>query len=106
MTPTFLIADKWRWLAHPYASQFGHTIYIRRGQGDMEALEAARKVLAGNGALAITPVVGSLLIGVSPTDPAGLGAVSLLLVLVALAATWFPAWQASAVDPIVALRDQ
>ena len=55
VTPTFLIADKWRWLAHPFASQLGHTIYIRRGQGDMEALEAAREVLASNGALAITP---------------------------------------------------
>jgi 1-acyl-sn-glycerol-3-phosphate acyltransferase len=55
VTPTFLIADKWRWLAHPYASQLGHTIYIRRGQGDMEALEAAREVLASSGALAITP---------------------------------------------------
>ena len=55
LTPTFLIADKWRWLAHPYASQLGHTIYIRRGQGDLEALEAAREVLASNGALAITP---------------------------------------------------
>jgi len=55
VTPTFLIADKWRWLAQPFASQVGHTIYIRRGQGDIEALEAARDVLAGNGALAITP---------------------------------------------------
>ena len=55
VTPTFLIADKWRWLARPYASQLGHTIYIRRGHGDMEALEAAREVLASNGALAITP---------------------------------------------------
>ncbi len=55
ITPTFLIADKWRWLAHPFASQLGHTIYIRRGQGDMEALEAAREVLARRGALAITP---------------------------------------------------
>ena len=55
VTPTFLIVDKWRWLAHPFASQLGHTIYIRRGQGDMEALEAAREVLASNGALAITP---------------------------------------------------
>jgi 1-acyl-sn-glycerol-3-phosphate acyltransferase len=55
VTPTFLIADEWRWLAHPYASQLGHTIYIRRGQGDVEALEAAREVLANNGVLAITP---------------------------------------------------
>jgi 1-acyl-sn-glycerol-3-phosphate acyltransferase len=55
VTPTFLIADNWRWLAHPFASQLGHTIYIRRGQGDREALEAAREVLASNGALAIMP---------------------------------------------------
>jgi 1-acyl-sn-glycerol-3-phosphate acyltransferase len=55
VTPTFVIADNWRWLAHPFASQLGHTIYIRRGEGDMEALEAAREVLANNGAVAITP---------------------------------------------------
>ena len=55
VTPTFLIADKWRWLAHPFASQLGDTIYVRRGQGDIEALEAGREVLANNGALAITP---------------------------------------------------
>jgi 1-acyl-sn-glycerol-3-phosphate acyltransferase len=55
VTLTFLIAENWRWLAHLYASQLGHTIYIRRGQGDMEALEAAREVLAGNGTIAMTP---------------------------------------------------
>ena len=58
------------------------------------------------GALAVTPVVGSLLIGVSPNDPAGLAVVSLLLAAIALAATWLPAWRASAVDPVVALREQ
>ena len=55
VTPTFIIADKWRRLAQPYVSQLGHTIYIRRGQGDMEALGAAREVLANHGAVAITP---------------------------------------------------
>ena len=58
------------------------------------------------GARWVTPIVGSLLIGVSPTDPAGVAVVSLLLGAVALAATWLPAWRASAVDPTVALRDQ
>jgi predicted permease len=57
-------------------------------------------------AVAVTPVVGSLLLGISPNDPAGLAAVSVILAAVALAATWVPAWQASAVDPMVALRDQ
>jgi len=55
VTPTFIIADKWYWLARPYVSQLGHAIYIRRGQGDVEALNAAREVLANNGAVAITP---------------------------------------------------
>jgi ABC-type lipoprotein release transport system permease subunit len=32
--------------------------------------------------------------------------VSLVLITVALVATWIPAWQSSAVDPTVALRDQ
>jgi predicted permease len=58
------------------------------------------------GALIATPVIGSLLIGVSPNDPAGFTTVALILMAVAVAATWWPAWRASAVDPTVALRDQ
>jgi ABC-type antimicrobial peptide transport system permease subunit len=68
-------------------------------------LSALGVVLGLVGAMAVTPVVRSLLIGVSPNDPAGYAAVSLMLALVALIATWLPAWQASAVDPIVALRE-
>ena len=52
---TFIIADKWRWLAQPYASQLGDTIYIRRGRGDTEALHAAMDVLANHGAVAMMP---------------------------------------------------
>jgi ABC-type lipoprotein release transport system permease subunit len=59
-----------------------------------------------SGAVVVTPIVGSLLLGISPTDPAGFAVVSIVLMTVALAATWMPAWQASAVDPTVALRDQ
>lgn len=58
------------------------------------------------GALGVTPIVGSLLIDVSPIDPQTLAAVSFLLATVALIATWLPTWHASAVDPMVALRDQ
>lgn len=58
------------------------------------------------GAAAITPIVGSLLIGVPPRDPAGFAAAALLLAGAALLATWLPAWRASAVDPMIALRDQ
>ncbi len=69
--------------------------------------------LAGGGILIglatasfITPVVGSLLIGVSPNDPTGLAGVSLTLLAIVLVATWVPAWRASRVDPMVALRDE
>jgi putative ABC transport system permease protein len=69
-------------------------------------LAAAGLVIGLFGASFVTPVVGSLLIGVPPIDPAGLTAVSAALAAVALTATWFPAWRASAVDPMVALREE
>jgi predicted permease len=58
------------------------------------------------GAAAVTPLVGSLLISVTPNDPAGYAGVAVALGGIALAATWLPAWRASAVDPVVALRDE
>jgi len=58
------------------------------------------------GAIAVTPFVGSLLLNLSPHDPVSFAAVSIVLAVAALAATWVPAWQASAVDPMIALRDQ
>jgi ABC-type antimicrobial peptide transport system permease subunit len=69
-------------------------------------LAAAGLVIGLVGASAVTPVVGSLLIGVPPIDPSGLTVVSAALAAVALTATWFPAWRASAVDPMVALREE
>jgi hypothetical protein len=57
------------------------------------------------GAWLITPVVESLLLDLSPHDPAGLAAVGVLLFGTAVVATWLPAWRASGVDPVRALRD-
>jgi ABC-type antimicrobial peptide transport system permease subunit len=69
-------------------------------------LSAVGILLGLGGAVAITPVVGSLLLNVSPNDPASFVAVSVLLGLVAIAAAWIPAWRASNVDPLVALREE
>jgi ABC-type antimicrobial peptide transport system permease subunit len=71
--------------------------------------ESARLVAAGvlvglAGAIATTRVMRSLLFDVSPTDPLTLGAVTVLLVAMGLAAAWMPARRAARIDPVEALR--
>jgi putative ABC transport system permease protein len=56
------------------------------------------------GALALAPVLKSLLFEVAPTDPISYASVVALLAIVALAACWIPARAATKVDPAVALR--
>jgi len=68
---------------------------------------AGAGVVVGLGlAWAMTRFLGSLLFGVKATDPMTFGAVTLLLVLVALAATLIPARRASRLAPAEALRSQ
>jgi len=54
--------------------------------------------------LALTRFLASLLFEVRPTDIATSAAVALVLAAVALAASYLPAWRASKVDPMIALR--
>jgi predicted permease len=71
--------------------------------------DGARMTLLGAGiglvlALALTPLMASMLFGVKPTDPITFGAVIAVLCAIALLACYLPARRAAKVDPMVALR--
>jgi len=50
-------------------------------------------------------LMATLLYGVRPHDPAVFIVVPLLLLAVAILASYIPAWRATKVDPIIALRE-
>ncbi|HLW97505.1 MAG TPA: ABC transporter permease [Candidatus Acidoferrales bacterium] len=78
-------------------------LIVSRGMG----LVAAGVALGLAGALILTRVMQSFtafLFGVKPNDPVTLVGVTILFALVAATACWLPAWRASRVDPLVALR--
>ena len=54
----------------------------------------------------VTREIQSLLYGTGPLDPTVFALVSLVLLLVAGAACVFPAWRASRLDPMQALRTE
>ncbi len=77
-------------------------LVIRRG-----VVVTAIGVLIGLAAsLALTRVMSSLLYDVSATDPVTFVVVAALLAVVALVACLIPAWRATKVDPMIALRHE
>jgi ABC-type antimicrobial peptide transport system permease subunit len=77
----------------------------------MVLYDGMRPVLIGvviglAGALALGRVVSNLIYGVRVTDPLTFAAVSGLLGAVAIIASVVPAWRATKVDPMTALREE
>jgi predicted permease len=58
------------------------------------------------GALALTRVMSSLLFRVSARDGATFAAVAVFVAAISMVASYVPAWRATRVDPLVALRDE
>jgi predicted permease len=69
-------------------------------------LAAAGIVVGAGVALMLTRLVKSMLYGIQPYDPATMTAGVLLMLAVALAASWIPARRAASVQPMEALRHE
>jgi ABC-type antimicrobial peptide transport system permease subunit len=69
-------------------------------------LTAAGIVIGGIAALILTRLMGNLLYKVSPHDPLAFGSALAVITIASLAACLLPAWRATRIDPVQALREQ
>jgi ABC-type antimicrobial peptide transport system permease subunit len=94
--------------------EIGIRMALGANRGDVVALVLRQGMkLAGigivvgiAGALGLTRVLTKLLYEVKPNDPLTFAGVSLVLLCVAVLASWLPARRAGKVDPMVALRTE
>jgi len=92
--------------------EIGIRLALGASLGDVLRLvifEGMRPTLLGvaigvSGALALGRVLSGLIYGVKPTDPFTFAAVAVLLTAIAMVAVMIPAYRATKVDPMVALR--
>jgi predicted lysophospholipase L1 biosynthesis ABC-type transport system permease subunit len=71
---------------------------------EASSLSAAAIALGAGASLLVTRFVKSMLFGVAPSDPATVCGAAVLLLIVALGASWIPARRAASVQPMEALR--
>ena len=68
-------------------------------------LTAGGIVLGAIASLTLTQLIGNLLYKVSPRDPAAFACALVVMTAVSIAACFLPAWRASRIDPVRALRE-
>jgi ABC-type antimicrobial peptide transport system permease subunit len=74
--------------------------------GQALGLTAAGVSMGTLGALALSRTLAGLIFDLSPDDPLTMACVALLLSCVGLLASYWPARQATRVDPLIALRTE
>jgi predicted permease len=94
--------------------EIGIRVALGAGRGDVLRIVFAQSlkwvfvgIVVGLGAsIGATRLLATLLYHISPTDPRVLSASAVLLISVALLATYIPARRAMNVDPVIALRNE
>ena len=92
--------------------EIGLRMALGAGAADLLRMVMSRGLLLTAGgllfgvivALAITRLMATLLYNVSPRDPLAFAVALLVMTLVALIACFLPAWRATRIDPVRALR--
>jgi ABC-type antimicrobial peptide transport system permease subunit len=82
----------------------GHATLMGMIMRETGRLLVAGLVVGGVLAAGAVQLIASRLYGLSPADPATFAIAIAALGVVAIVATWLPAYRASRVDPLVALR--
>ena len=94
--------------------ELGLRMALGAGTGDLLRLVASRGlwlttagiVIGAIAAAVLTRLMGNLLYKVNPNDPLAFASALAVIAIVSLAACFVPAWRATRVDPVQALRDQ
>jgi putative ABC transport system permease protein len=102
------------YLVSQRSNEIGLRMALGASPGDISQLVLRQGMLLAGagvtlgliGAIAATRLLTSVLFEVKPSDPITYAAVAALLAAVALAASYIPAYRASKVDPLVALRQE
>ena len=69
-------------------------------------LTASGIAIGAIGAIVLTRLMGDLLYKISPHDPLAFGTAFAVITIASLAACFLPAWRATRIDPVRALREQ
>jgi ABC-type antimicrobial peptide transport system permease subunit len=94
--------------------ELGLRMALGAGVTDLLRLIMSRGVLLTAGGIAlgiaaafgVTRFLGDLLYKVNPHDPLAFGTAFVVITIASLAACLFPAWRATRIDPVQALREQ
>ncbi len=112
--PRWAFRASWRYLVTRRTREIGIRLALGARRGDVLELvlgEGLRPVVGGvvvgaAVAVAAARLMRTLVFGIVPVDPASFALAGASLVVVALVAAWIPARRATAVDPLVTLREE